>query len=237
MNTINTFINRVVHGDCTEVMRGMPQESIDLIVTDPPYLVAYRSRDGRTLTGDDTSAWLEPSAAAMYRLLKPNRYCVSFYGWHKVEQFMAAWKRAGFRPVGHFVFVKQYASSAGHTRYYHENAYLLAKGRPRPSYRPIRDVLRWRYTGNLLHPTEKPVYALLPLIRAYSDSTDIVLDPFAGSGSTAIAALELGRRFIAIEKDARYYRSAAERIREYTRSGTPVPRQDMQQPTTHPLAS
>lgn len=215
MQTIDTFVNRVVHGDCIEVMRRMPAESVDFIVTDPPYVVSYRSRDGRTLAGDDTSAWIEPSARAMQRVLKPNRYCVSFYGWHRVEDFMGAWKRSGFRPVGHFVFVKQYASSTGHTRFYHENAYLLAKGSPRPALRPLRDVLRWKYTGNILHPTEKPVYALLPLVRSFSGRNDIVLDPFAGSGSSAIAALELDRRFIAIEKDRRYHRTALRRVEEW----------------------
>jgi len=212
MQPINTFVNRVIHGDCIDVMAALPSESIDFILTDPPYIVGYRSRDGRTIASDNRASWLKPAFAEAYRVLKPNRYCVSFYGWHKVERFMYAWKDAGFRPVGHFVFVKEYASSAGYTRYCHENAYLLAKGRPQKPLRPLRDVLRWRYTGNTLHPTQKPLDALSHLICAFSTRGDIVLDPFAGSGSTALAARCLGRRYIAIEKAARYHRIAKKRL-------------------------
>lgn len=212
MQPIDTFINRVIHGDCIDIMRRIPSESIDFILTDPPYIVDYRSRDGRTLAGDSHTSWLKPSFTEMYRVLKPNRYCVSFYGWSKVERFMYAWKDAGLRPVGHFVFIKEYASNTGHTRYYHENAYLLAKGQPQKPRYPLRDVLRWRYTGNILHPTQKPLSILSPLIRAFSQPDDIVLDPFAGSGSTAVAAQMLGRRFIAIEKVWQYYRIAEHRM-------------------------
>jgi DNA modification methylase len=222
MQPIDTFTNRVIHGDCIDVMADLPSESIDFILTDPPYIVGYRSRDGRTIAGDNRGSWLKPAFAEAYRVLKPNRYCVSFYGWHKVERFMYAWKDAGFTPVGHFVFIKEYASNAGHTRYCHENAYLLAKGRPQKPLRPLRDVLHWRYTGNTLHPTQKPVSALVPLIRRFSTTGDIVLDPFAGSGSTAIAARALGRRFIAIEKVSRYCRAARERLLRAEREGSAI---------------
>jgi len=53
MNTITTFINRIICGDCTEVMRTMPSASVDLVVTNPPYLVNYRARDGRACPNDD----------------------------------------------------------------------------------------------------------------------------------------------------------------------------------------
>jgi site-specific DNA-methyltransferase (adenine-specific) len=210
--SIDPFIDRVIHGDCIDVMRQMPRDSIDFVLTDPPYIVDYRSRDGRTIASDNRTSWLKPAFAECFRVLKPDRYCVSFYGWTKVELFMEAWRATGFTPVGHLVFVKEYASSSGHLRYCHESAYLLAKGRPeRPAW-PLRDVLRWRYSGNTLHPTQKPLVALLPLIRAFTKSGDIVLDPFAGSASTAVAAQALGRRYIAIEKIWRYYRIANRRI-------------------------
>ena len=85
----------------------MPAESVDFILTDPPYLARYVSRDGRRVENDDDDAWLCPAFAAAARVLKPGRFCVSFYGWHRVDAFMAAWRAAGLRPVGHFVFVKE----------------------------------------------------------------------------------------------------------------------------------
>ena len=212
MHPIAAYINRVIQGDCIEVMRAMPEASVDCIVTDPPYIVRYASRDGRTIAGDDNGDWLTPAFAECYRVLKRDRYAVSFYGWHQVYRFMAAWRSAGFVPVSHLVFVKDYASKTGFTGSYHECAYVLAKGHPRKPATILPDVLAWRYTGNDLHPTHKPVMAMAPLIMAFSEQGDIVLDPFAGSGTTAVAARLFGRRYIAIEKDAHYHRIAEERL-------------------------
>jgi adenine-specific DNA-methyltransferase len=213
MKPIYEFVNRIITGDCIEVMKEMPAASVDLIVTDPPYLVRYESRDGRRIANDDSDAWLLPAFAEMYRVLKYDSFLVCFYGWNKVDKFFAAWKAAGFRPVGHFVWTKDYHSSERFVRYSHESAYLLAKGEPQKPPIALRDVLEWKYTGDELHPTQKPVMALLPVIMAFSRVGDIVLDPFIGSGTTAIAARDLGRRYIGIEVDPLYAGKAEERMR------------------------
>jgi adenine-specific DNA-methyltransferase len=215
MHRIEDFVNRIIAGDCVRVMLEMPADSVDLVVTDPPYLARYQSRDGRRVANDDPatgSAWLSTSFEQMYRVLKPDRFCVSFYGWHQADRFLRAWRRAGFRPVGHLVWVKDYHSNERFLRYSHEAAYLLAKGDPPKPAIALRDVLEWQYTGDELHPTQKPVMALLPLLMAYSQRGDTVLDPFAGSGSTAVAAQALGRRFIGIELEPMYAQVAQERI-------------------------
>lgn len=92
--------NAVIQGDCIDVMRAMPAASVDLILTDPPYLVNYRSRDGRTLSNDDNDRWLDPAFAEAFRVLRPNRVCVSFYGWSRADRFLAAWRAAGFGRSG-----------------------------------------------------------------------------------------------------------------------------------------
>ena len=76
-----------------------------------------------------------------------------------------------------------------------------------------KDVLDWNYTGNKLHPTQKPIMAILPLIMAFSNKDDVVLDPFAGSGTTLIAAKQLGRRYIGIEMDRKYFNAMEERLK------------------------
>jgi adenine-specific DNA-methyltransferase len=214
MKSIYEFVNRIIPGDCVEVMRQMPAGSVDLIATDPPYLVGYTSRDGRSIANDKTDEWLMPAVQQMYRVLKYNSFLVCFYGWNKVDTFFAAWKQAGFHVVGHLVFVKPYHSNGGYVRYSHEEAYLLTKGVPDTPPVLIRDVLDWKYTGNIRHATQKPVMAMLPLIMAFSRVRDIVLDPFIGSGTTAVAAKQLGRAYIGIEIDPAIARQAEERVRQ-----------------------
>lgn len=210
---MQNYLNRIHHGDCIPLMQAMPPTSVDLIVTDPPYLVNYRSRDGRTIAGDIKDDWLLPAFMQMYRVLRADAFTISFYGWQATDRFMAAWRQAGFRPVGHFVFEKHYHSRKGFTEARHECAYLLAKGRPMAPAHAPKDVMPWgKYTGNRFHPTQKPIEILRPLIRAYSGIGDIVLDPFAGSGSTAIAARQLRRSYVGIEMDATYHSNAVRRL-------------------------
>ena len=204
--------NTLLKGDCLNILPGLPAESVDFALTDPPYLARYCSRDGRTVPNDDNDAWLKPAFADIYRVLKRPGFCVSFYGWSRADRFLEAWREAGFRIVGHLVFPKRYASSAHYLRYQHECAYLLAKGNTAPPYAPLADVMAWRYTGNRLHPTQKPIAALLPLIEAFSAPGDLVLDPFAGSGSTLVAARQLGRDWLGIEIDDDYHAAAVQRL-------------------------
>ena len=212
MQYISQFSNAVYNGDCVKVMQQLQAESVDFVLTDPPYLVNYHDRSGRNIANDDRSNWLKPAFEQLYRVLKSDSFAVSFYGWNRIDQFFSAWKAAGFHPAGHLVFVKHYASSRGLLSYQHEQAYLLAKGQPKPSAYPLPDVLEWHYTGNRLHPTQKPVRSLKPIIDAFTEPGQLVLDPFCGSGSTLLAAKILGRRFVGIDIDPQFCQVARERL-------------------------
>ncbi|EOM2198782.1 TPA: DNA methyltransferase, partial [Escherichia coli] len=179
-------MSRFVLGNCIDVMARIPDNAIDFILTDPPYLVGFRDRSGRTIAGDVNDDWLQPASNEMYRVLKKDALMVSFYGWNRVDRFMAAWKRAGFSVAGHLVFTKNYTSKSAYVAYRHECAYILAKGSPARPRNPLPDVLGWKYSGNRHHPTEKPVTSLQPLIESFTHPNAIVLDPFAGSGSTCV---------------------------------------------------
>jgi adenine-specific DNA-methyltransferase len=76
----------------------------------------------------------------------------------------------------------------------------------------IGDVIDFVYSGNKLHPTEKPISALLPLVETFSKPGDLVLDPFSGSGSTLHTAKSLGRNYLGIELDAKYHALAVDRL-------------------------
>jgi DNA modification methylase len=172
---------------------------------------SYRDRAERTIQNDADESWLKPAMAEAYRVLKRDRVAIMFYGWTKIDAFFEAWRSAGFQPVGHIVFRKNYSSKSRFLRYQHEQAFLLAKGRPLPK-QPLGDVMEMPYSGNKLHPTQKPVAALAPLIRSFTLQSETVLDPFAGSGSTCAAALLTGRKYIGIEMDDAYFRHASERL-------------------------
>ena len=204
--------NTVLHGDCIQVMAALPADSVDFVLTDPPYVCRYRSREGLTVANDDRTDWLEPAFAEIYRLLRDDSLCVSFYGWQHADAFMCAWRAAGFRPVAHLVFPKRYGSSVGTFEARHEQAYVLAKGRRPRIASPIPDVLPWAYTGNRLHSTQKPLEALTPIIAALTRPGDLVLDPFCGSGSTLAAALKLSRDYLGVELDAGHAATARHRL-------------------------
>jgi DNA modification methylase len=204
--------NTIIHGNCIDVMQTLPAQSVDFILTDPPYIAAYKSRDHQTILNDDNASWLTRSFAQMYRVLKNDACAISFYGWPKVDLFFAAWKSAGFRIGGHIVFRKRYASKTAFLQYRHEGAFLLIKGNPAFPAVPLPDVMDWTYTGNKLHPTQKSVHVLKPLIEAFTGPGQIVLDPFAGSGSTCVAAHRTARDYIGIELDAKHHETATGRL-------------------------
>ena len=87
-----------------------------------------------------------------------------------------------------------------------------AENPPQPRQR-IPDVLEWKYSGNKLHPTQKPLCVLTPLIQSFSHPGDVVLDPFCGSGSTLLAAKIQGRQFVGIELDPHHCDTARDRLR------------------------
>lgn len=212
--------NQVIHGDCKQVLRTLADGSVDLVVTDPPYLALYRDRFGRTLANDDNPDAVVGAYVELYRVLKVDSFCVTFYGYPKLDAFVHAWTEAGFDTVGHIIWPKPYVSSCRFVRVAHESAYVLAKGRPRKPDRPIVDVQHWEYSGNRAHPTEKAVSVLKPLIRAFSSPGDLVLDPFSGSGSTLVSAALTGRDYLGIDVEPKYVELARRRLAGLERTRT-----------------
>jgi len=224
MPYISQFINRVINADCLSVLPNIPADSVDFVLTDPPYLVGYHDRHGRSLAGDVDGQWLRPAFARSVPGVEARPVCVRFYGWQKADEFLGAWRAASFQPVGHIVWIKSYASKRGLLASQHEQAYVLAKA---PTGRPaevLPDVLAWQYTGNVLHPTQKPVRSLKPVIKAFTRPGEVVLDPFCGSGSTLLAAKILGRRYVGIDLDADYCQAARRRLsrRQFRGQGSPA---------------
>lgn len=211
-NTATDFRNAILNGDSVQLMPALPRNTVDFILTDPPYLVNYQGRDGRKVRNDDNARWLRPAFNQMHRVLKRGGFAVSFYGWNRIDLFADALKAAGFRMVGHIVFRKSYSFSSRFLRYEHESAYLLAKGNVTPPAKPIPDVIDMPYSGNKMPPTQKPVAALLPLVEVFCPVGGLVLDPFAGSGSSLVAAQHLGRDWLGMELDSDNAATATRRL-------------------------
>lgn len=114
--------NRIIHGEAAEQLSQMPDQCIDLIITDPSYLVGYRDRDGRTIANDQNPDGVLPAFPEMARILRDNRYMILFCGWRAIDQFSTAWTQAGLRTVGQIFWRKDYTSSAWHTECRHESA-------------------------------------------------------------------------------------------------------------------
>ena len=126
--TISNPIYDLILGNNLEIMATLPSNYVDFILTDPPYLVNYIDRTQRSIANDINADWLMPTFNELYRVLKPNSMMVSFYGWTKVDLFFAAWKAAGFRVVGHIVYIPQHL----HLLSLHLKHWLL----PAPSCHP-----------------------------------------------------------------------------------------------------
>lgn len=204
--------NTIIHADCLQVLPQLPEGSVNFVLTDPPYITNDRSRDGHKVPGDDTDAWLTPAFVEIHRVLEPNSFAISLYGWPHADRFVKACRDAALRIVGHLMFPKRYSSASTLPKHQHECAHLLAKGRPEQPKDTIGDVTRWSYTGNKLHPTQKPLSILTPAVETFSAPNGLVLDPFAGSGSTLVAAQSAGRRYPGIELDAGYHGIAQQRL-------------------------
>jgi adenine-specific DNA-methyltransferase len=210
----------VIQGDCLEVMAGMEARSVDAVVTDPPYGVDYRGKwnskwdtEWRRIKNDRELGWLPDWTVQLSRILVDDAFVVCFYSWQYAGLFLEAFCSAGFRPTSQLVFVKNQIGLGYHTRGAHEQAYLFVKGSPKPQI-VDSDVISWTRVKFPFHPTQKPLDSLIPLVSRFCPPDGLVLDPFAGSGSTLVACMKTGRRGIGIEIDPKYCEIARQRVRE-----------------------
>jgi DNA modification methylase len=203
----------IYNADCRDVLPQLAP--VDLVLTDPPYGVGYKGRwnsDWAEIANDKEIGWIKPTFEMIYSVMADDSFAVSFYGWPQADAFVSAWKYCNFRLLSHFVFIKNQIGLGYFSRGQHEQAYLLAKGSPAKPEQAISDVIHWQRVFSPVHPTEKPVGAITPLLRQFCKG--VVLDPFMGSGTTLRAAKDLGLKAIGIEIERKYCDIAVERLRQ-----------------------
>ena len=216
---------KLYNGDCLEIMKDIPDKSIDLIVTDPPYLIDYQSnyrRNKYEKIKNDIKAeeLISNYFKECYRVLKDNTAIYSFCSWHNIDFFKQEFEKY-FKLKNIIVWNKNNTSMGDLKGSYapkHEFILFGHKGRKLINGFRYPDVLEAKRTGNKLHPTQKPIDLLEIFIKASSDVGDIVFDGFMGSNSTGIASIKNNRRFIGIELDSNYYNIAKQWIDEYAKS-------------------
>lgn len=228
MNNLNLFCE-----DSIELMKSIPDNSIDLIVTDPPYKTTSRGNAGNSggmlqkqinKKGNvfkHNSVKIVDYASEFYRILKNETHCYVMTNHKNLIEMLNEFTKAGFVFTKSLIWEK--GSKIMGQYYMSQFEYILffRKGKAKKiNYCGTSDIIsipniKQKDENNKnLHDTEKPVELMSVLIENSSKENDVVLDPFMGIGSTGIACKNLNRKFIGIELDEKYFKIAKNRIGE-----------------------
>ena len=220
-------LNKIYNEDCLEGMKRIPDSSIDLIVTDPPYLINYKTghrkdkehRFNNVILNDDNEDLIKGYIKECYRILKDDTAMYIFCSSHKVDVFKVELEKH-FTIKNMIIWVKNNHTagdleSAFGRKY--EILFLVNKGRTVFKGERLTDVWEFpRVSGDSqLHQNQKPIELIEQCIEKHSDENDIIFDGFMGSGTTAVAAMNTNRRYIGFELDEYYYNVAIKRLNNH----------------------
>lgn len=223
-------------GDCLEVISKMSDNSINLIVTDPPYKVTSRGGSG-TMGGywkekrakqgiifDFNNTSCKEYLPEFYRILKDKSILYLMCNNTNLQEMLNEGTKVGFHFVKCLIWEKGNKICGRYYMNCFEYIILFRKGSDKPINKcGTPDILKIPIkkmkdaNGKNLHDTEKPVDLMEILVENSSNEGDTVLDPFMGIGATGIACKELNRNFIGIELDEKYFNIAKERINNIVR--------------------
>lgn len=227
-------LNRIYQRDCIEGLKALPDASVDLVVTDPPYGIDYNSNwskdseyrskvktvNGIKNDGADNHDFLAQVLYELNRVMKPNTHIYWFTRWDRVQYQQPLLERY-FKMKNSLVWMKNNWSMGDLTGAYagqYESILFAQKGRRTlneiDGTKRHADILQFnRVSPNKLrHSHEKPEDLIEFLIRKSSNEGEIVLDPFCGSGTTAVAAARLKRDFITFELESDFIKIANKRL-------------------------
>jgi len=209
---------KLIQGDCLEVMKEIPDKSVDLVLTDPPYGMSfksnYREEKYKEIINDSDLSWLDYFVNEIYRVTKENTAHYVFCSFHNIDLFKQALEKK-FTIKNLLVWEKNNTGMGDLTADFAsktEFIWFIQKGRREIIGSRDPNIFTARKTGNNFHPTEKPIDLMEYLLSKFSNSEDTILDPFMGAGSTGIACKLSKRKFIGIELDQDYFKIAQDRI-------------------------
>lgn len=220
---VDNMLNQIIHGDCLEVMREMEDKIADAIVTDPPYFLPathYNVRSGTSRSLTDLGIlehYFKSFSDEARRVLKDNGFAYVFCDGQSYPVFYVTFYKH-FRNIRPLIWDKQVSINGYAWRHQHE-IIMFCQSQESPSV-PTGDgdILKHRAEPikQREHLAQKPAGLIGRLIDKTTPKGGVVLDPFIGSGTTAIAALNTGRFFIGIEKEEKYVEIARKRIAEHS---------------------
>ena len=222
---------QLYNGDCLEVLANIADNSIDLVVTDPPYKTTSRgssgnsggmlqkdiNKKGRVLAHNDIT--IKDYARELYRVLKEGSHCYVMTNHKNLQDMLNTLTDIGFNFIKCLIWDKGNKIMGQYYMSQFEYIIFLRKGKGvkinncgTSDLLSVPNKKTKDINGNNIHDTEKPVELMKILIENSSNEGDTILDPFMGSGSTGVACKELSRNFIGIELDKQYFDIAESRI-------------------------
>lgn len=207
-------MNKLILGDCIDELRKMPDESVDVVITDPPYGINYvsnwyKEKNPFSKIVNDDKLFLPLDE--LLRVVKEDGVVFSFFSQKKPI--------ADCRVKDVLIWVKNNWSAGDLTgsfgNQYEPIAFIPKEGFKLKTFR-LSNVIFEKRVLPKYHPTEKPTAVIEHLLEASTKEGDTVLDPFMGGGSTGVACAKLKRNFIGIEIDENYFKNAEKRLNEWS---------------------
>jgi len=205
------FINKILCGDCSDLIKHLPDKCIDAIITDPPY-----GLNTKGIKNDGDLSLFFDILPECNRVLKDDAFFITFFSTKYMPQlfknnpFTYFWQFILYCPEGNV------RSPIGFTKYM--SCFVFKKGRPRlvkwktDIFRDTPGKMIEPDEGFINHPTPKPKHFIKEIMEMTTIENDLVLDPLIGSGSTAVACKQLNRRFIGFELRKDYCLIANKRL-------------------------
>ena len=203
------YINKIIQGDCLEVMKGIPDKSVALILTDPPYGIDYQGSKRPNEADWDKIKNDEKEMDFSFLLKRPERKII--FG---ANNFLKQLPHKGRWICWDKRLTEKADNMLG-------SPFELAWCDDKTGYYKMYRVLHggvvnadYMESKKRFHPTQKPVELIKKILMDFTKEGDIILDPFLGSGTTAVACKQLKRNYIGIEISPEYCKIAEDRLRQ-----------------------
>jgi site-specific DNA-methyltransferase (adenine-specific) len=220
-------LNKIYNSECLLGMKQILDNSVDLIVTDPPYLIKYKTNRRKNkkhkfcseILNDNDEQLIIDYISGCYRILKNNSAMYIFCNSNRIDFFKIEVEKK-FKLKNIIIWVKNNHTAGDLTGQFgkkYEIIILVNKGEKKFNGKRITDIWIFdRVNGNKqLHANQKPLDLIEQCILKHSNENDIVFDGFMGSGTTAIACINTNRNFIGFELDKEYFDIAVKRIEDH----------------------